>query len=286
MPLVAVTLVPVTMIVRIMLMLPPLLMCYHVRREAERTARQASLEEELIREAAGAGAKSGKGASVASVVILTVTLHNETDAESSDARPLLGYSVEASGVEFSDKNSISRLVAGGLAARGGLLHVGDTVLAINGKPLKGGRVVHALNAKKRPKYELTVARSTAAAAGHADKISGEFEGWVVVVTAKDGKALSSWPRKHWMVLDGAKGLLHLRESSRSAGRHAQTVDLRGAVCKAPVMMLRGQELQQPPVIQYFITRRRFPFTLVWPDREVDHDIVLEPHNHSLNHNHN
>ena len=33
-------------------------------------------------------------------------------------------------------------------------------------------------------------------------------------------------------------------------------------------------LAMPPVIQYFITRRRFPMTLMWPDREVGHDIVL------------
>ena len=163
---------------------------------------------------------------------------------------------------------------GGLAAKEGLLHVGDTVLAVNGTPLKGARVVAALNAKKRPKYELTIARSTGATGGDAQKVSGELEGWAVVVAAKDGKALSAWPRKHWMVLDSTKGVLHLRESSRSAGRHAQTIDLRGGVCKAPVMMLRGKELQQPPVIQYFITRRRFPMTLMWPDREVGHDIVL------------
>jgi len=41
-----------------------------------------------------------------------------------------------------------------------------------------------------------------------------------------------------------------------------------------VMMLKGAELKQPPAIATFLHERRFPFTLTWPDGEVDHDLVL------------
>ena len=227
---------------------------------------------------AGGKGGGGGGGGEPSVVLLTITLNNEADLESSTFRQLLGYTAQSTGVAFSDKNAVAELAPGGLAAREGLLHVGDTVLAVNGVPLRGQRVALALNAKPRAKYELTVARSVGGEAegggGAAGRVHGAHAGWVAAVRAREGAALSGWPRKHWAVLDAAKGVLHLRESSRAAGRHARAVDLRGGLCKAPVMRLRGQELQQPPVIAGLLSQRRFPFTLAWENGEVDHDLIL------------
>lgn len=70
-----------------------------------------------------------------------------------------------------------------------MLHVGDTVLAVQGQPLNGERVATALNADKLASYDLTVARSTAS--GAAAKQVGEFQGWVYVLKAKDGQPLAT-----------------------------------------------------------------------------------------------
>ena len=58
---------------------------------------------------------------------------------------------------------------GGLAALQGMLHVGDTVIGVNGSPLRGERVADALNNKPRGTYELTIARSTASSAAKPAK---------------------------------------------------------------------------------------------------------------------
>lgn len=39
-------------------------------------------------------------------------------------------------------------------------------------------------------------------------------------------------------------------------------------------MLRGKELEHPPVIAAFLNARNFPFTLAWPLGEVEYDLVL------------
>jgi len=67
--------------------------------------------------------------------------------------------------------------------------------------------------------------------------------------------------------------VELRENKRSE-KPVRSLSLKGCLCKTPVTMLRGQELKQPPVIAGLLSQRKFPFTLSWPDGEVDHDLVL------------
>jgi len=176
------------------------------------------------------------------------------------------------GVSFSEKNTVSMLKAGSLAAREGQLLVGDVVIAVDSSPLKGERVGTVMNLKPMPRYKLTIARQ---AAGAAERAQGEQQGWLTYVKAKDGSALHlQWPRKYWLVLEpGRRAQIVLYERSRG-GKQTRAVPLKGAVCKTPVMALKGKELKQPPVIASFITQRKFPFTLSWPDAEIDHDIVL------------
>jgi len=206
-----------------------------------------------------------------SVIITIVTLANDVDMSSStEQKQLKGYTEQSTGVTFSEKNTVSKLRKGGLAALQGMLQVGDTILAVQGTPLKGEHVVVALNAEKLATYELTIARSSAIAA--ATQV-GEFQGWVYMVKSKDGTALPlQWPKKQWAVLD-KKSNLSFFEKKRDE-KPLRVVSLKGADAKTPVTKLRGAELKQPPVISNFIAQLRFPFTLLWPNHEVDHDICL------------
>ena len=225
-------------------------------------------EQELVRAAAG-----GDG-SEPEVIILTIMLHNDIDSESSDARQHLGYTEKGTGVSFSDRNVIEHLRKGGLAAREGQLRVGDTVLAVDGKPLSGERVGAALNTRRKKQYELRIARRAGEGAGGGVKVQGEHEGWLQFLRAKDGDKVSylEWPRKAWAVLD-SRGNLSLYDSKRSM-RPLRVYGLKGGQVKTPVTRLRGEELYQPPVIAAFISHLKFPATLSWQAGEVDHDLVL------------
>jgi len=233
-------------------------------KERERRERQAAYEQELIKDAAGP--EPGW-------TILTVVLNNDADPEQSTYKQLVGYSAVSTGISFTEKNVISKVRPGSIAAREGVLHVGDVILAVESVPLKGDRIPGVLNSNKKPFYELTIARSTNTG---GPGVHGEYEGWVMVQKAKDGTALPlSFAKKYWAVLDSnpRNPSLIFKESSRG-GKTQRTTMLKGAVCKTPVMMLKGAELKQPPVINQFLQQRRFPFTLTWPDGEVDHDLVL------------
>ena len=201
-----------------------------VEREKGHREELRAAEEELI--AAASEAEP-------TVVILTVILHNDVDPESSDARVTLGYSEQGSGLTFSERNAISSLRKGGLAAREGLLHVGDTVLAVDGRPLHGDRVAAAMNARRRRQYALRIARQAGTGAGGATKVRGEHEGWLHFVRAKDGERLSylEWPRKVWAVLTRAAPSASTHRSAPSS-RCARSAS-RGAV-KLPVTKLRGE----------------------------------------------
>jgi len=232
-------------------------------KERAHRAMVASLETELVASADGPEP---------TVTIIVVTLNNDIDTESSVPRQLVGYTEKSTGVVFSDKNAISALRKGGLAQREGLLHVGDTVIAVDATPLKGERVAHVLNARKVKSYELTIARSNVSGTG-GPRALGAHSGFLHAVKAKDGANLPlQWPRKVWVILN-AKAEIEFRENKR-ADKPTRVQTLKGCLCKTPVTMLRGQELKQPPVIAALLAQRKFPFTLSWPDGEVDHDLVL------------
>ena len=236
-----------------------------IEKERAHRAMLASTEQELIKNAAGPDP---------SVVILTLTLSNDVDmstAEKDKMKQLVGYTEKSTGATFSDKNTVAKLRKGGLAALQGMLHVHDTIIAVNGQPLKGERVAHAMNADKLPSYELTVARSTAT--HHAAAVRGEMQGWVYTIKAKDGSALPlKLVKKKWAVLD-AKANLTFYDKKRD-DKPGRVYAIKGGEVKTPVRKLRGQELKQPPVIDSFIKQMRFPMTLTWPNEEVPHDVVM------------
>ncbi len=232
------------------------------QKETERKAAQAETEKELI---------AAAGMSPPSVSLLKIVLTNDVDAESSTAERHTGYSEVSTGVAFSDANVVTGLRRGSQAARDGKLRVGDTVIAIEGNALEGERVGIALNAKKQVKYELTVARAVGDEDGSGGK--GDYSGWVHAVRGKDGKALTGQSvRRFWMVLDGTA--LLFKDGQRGRVIKERTIQLKGAVCKVPVTQLKGQTLKQPPLIQSLIEKQRFPFTLLWPQGEVSHDLIL------------
>ena len=126
--------------------------------------------------------------------------------------------------------------------------------------------------KKKPRIEITVARQKGGPGAEHAVHHGEHEGWVQFVKAKDGTALKlQWPRKAWAVLDGKQKVpqLVLYDSKRSM-KPLRSQPLKGGQVKTPVMMLRGQELEQPPVIAKALRELRFPFTVSWPAGEVRH----------------
>lgn len=94
---------------------------------------------------------------------------------------------------------------------------------------------------------------------------------VVRMHAYARRACVHRPQKKWAVLD-AKATLSLYERQREA-KPTRVQPLKGGVCKTPITKLRGEELKQPPAIAQAIAHLRFPFTLSWPDGEVDHDLV-------------
>ena len=228
-------------------------------KETERKGRQAAIEKELIASATN---------SSPSVVILKLKLSNDVDAESSEAKQLLGYSEKSTGVVFSEGNAVAVLRRGGRAQRDGQLKLGDVVVGVNGSPLNGERIVSAMDAAPKAVYELTVARSTEEAGG-----KGDFSGWVHAVRAREGKAtFGEWERRMWVVLDGLT--LTFRDSKIGRVHKERTISLKGATCKTPVTRLKGQTLKQPPVISTLLEKQRFPFVLFWPQGEVAHDVVL------------
>ena len=230
-------------------------------RENERQTRQAEVERELI-------ASAGTG----EMTILKIVLSNDIDMESSVARQLVGYSEKGSGVAFNDSNAVSVLRRGGKAARDGKLQLGDVVIAIDGQQLNGERVGKALNAKPKLSYELTIARLPAGAAGAS---TGDHSGWLHAVRAKDGKALIGHSvRRFWVIIDGTSVIF--KDSQRGRVLKERGLQLKGCEYRHPNagVKLQGKAMVQKPVIKNYIDKQRFPFTLTWPNAEVDHDVVL------------
>ena len=60
---------------------------------------------------------------------------------------------------------------------------------------------------------------------------------------------------------------------RRGPRKGETFPLQGALVKTPVTELKGNKLEQQPVIGLFQQQRRCPFTISWPAHEVEHDLV-------------
>ena len=58
----------------------------------------------------------------------------------------------------------------------------------------------------------------------------------------------------------------------STSKPNRVLPLKGGEVKTPITMLRGEQLKQPPVIANFLADGKFPLTLVWPQKEVDHDV--------------
>ena len=231
-------------------------------KEAERRARQAEIEKELI---------AAAGKPEPSIRILKFALMNDYDVDGDPSKRLVGYTEKSTGVQFgAESNAVAVLRRGGQAVRDGLLKMGDVVLAVDGLPLNGERVAEALNRAKKSQYELTVARDLSSGDGGG---RGDHAGWLHAVRAKEGKALlGQWVRKFWVVLDGND--ITFRDSQRGRIIAERSVSLMGAECKTPVTQIRGQELKQPPVISGLLDKQRFPFTLHWPNGEVDHMVVL------------
>jgi len=75
-----------------------------------------------------------------------------------------------------------------------------------------------------------------------------------------------------VVLEGST--LYFKDGQRGRVLKERTLILKGAVCKTPVLALKGQELKQPPLISSLIDKQRFPFSLMWPQGEVNHDVTL------------
>jgi len=205
-------------------------------------------------------------------MLLTIIMENDLDVSSAtEQKQQVGYSERSTGVIFSDKNTISKIRKGGLAQMQGMLQVGDTIIAVQGKELNGEPVGEECNKEKLEKYELTVGRSTKVQ--NLSQQVGEMQGWVYMIKAIDGTALAlQWPKKQWAVLD-KKGNISFFDKSRDE-KPNRVQPIKGATVKTPVLKLRGQELKQPPVIDSFIKQMRFPLTLLWEQKEVDHDIVM------------
>jgi hypothetical protein len=232
-------------------------------RDEAREAKQKALEEEL--ESLSMAANGDE----ASVEQLTVKVRNGVDFVDEQPIQLKGYNPDSMGLTFNEENAVSGIRRGGLASRDNELRVGDIILAVNGEALQGAKLQAVLDKKPLGEYTLRVARYK-----NLDKVvseEGDHCSWLMVVKAKDGAALAyQYARKTWMVLTDDQ--IELREGRRRAPR---TVNLLGSTqCKTPVTAsIGGKKLDQPPVVKEFMEQRRFPFTLHWPNGEVDHDIV-------------
>ena len=97
--------------------------------------------------------------------------------------------------------------------------------------------------------------------------------WDSRVRRPDGSALPlNWPKKQWVVLDSS-AKLSFYENRRTA-KPNRVQPLKGGECKTPILTLRGETLKQPPVIASYIADSKFPLTLTWPQKQIDHDLVL------------
>ena len=172
--------------------------------------------------------------------------------------------------------TVTAVVRGGVAAREGLLRVGDIVEKVDGVSVRGKKVM-ALVPENATSVKLTVVRSKDASAPEVSDASApravvgqngvEMSGWLFKVKAKDGRAVRL-PKKRWVVLHGS--LLVWYEDSRGEVE-ANQQSLRGAVCSMP---LRSTGYAMTPAMRAFAELHKFPFMLSWPNGEVGHEIVF------------
>ena len=242
-------------------------------------------------------------------VLITLTLRNGMDSESTEPRQMTGYSVASTGLAFNDMNCVSKIVPGRPAALDGAFRLGDVIIGINllapGAPaarLRGvkaadamgppGHSITAEEAKKsseferssqggsRTQFELLVARPKVTIGSMLSSLpGGEVEGWLQVVRAKpfgSGLAPLHPSRKMWVVVQG--GILTIHEEVRRGEERVPTaLPLKGAVCKSyssKKLGARGGNLSQPLVITDMQERGLHPFRISWPDGEQAFDLVL------------
>ena len=178
------------------------------------------------------------------------------------------------GVQFS-MTTITSIVKGGVAAKEGLLHVGDIIEKVDGVPVRGKKILSVIP-EKASSVKLVIVRakdstppeSSLKAPKEAGNLEGvEMSGWLFKVKAKDGRAVRL-PKKRWVVLQGGT-LIWYEDSKGEIEANSQT--LQGAVCSMP---LRSTGYAMTPAMRAFAELHKFPFMLSWPNGEVGHEIVL------------
>ena len=181
-------------------------------------------------------------------------MRNDVDPESSVMKQLVGYSVEGLGVEFNEQNTVTRITRGGMAELDDMLRIGDVVLTLDGKALKGAILTKLMNDNPMPAYVLTVARYKNADA-KGKSLGAAQEGHLLSLKARNGTALAlQWPKKAYFALEGKE--FNVYEGRRRGAKPSRTYSLKGAECKTPVLGLKGQKLSQPPVIQNLLQQRK------------------------------
>ena len=255
---------------------------------AKAAAAKKELDEHRVKEAEVArqekeravlAAQAAKGAMAESAAVdgrveVSVAVRN-------DPRPEKGP-----GFEMSPMNTVTSLTRGGLAAKDGVLLVGDVITAVDGVKVMGKKAVSAMD-EKADKYVLTVLRDASARApgpsGADDGAAGgggggergaamvDMEGWLTKVKAEQGRMVR-YPEKRWVVLQGST--ISWYKDSRCANE-ANSQNIEHAVCTLPKRAANGTgEYVMSPAMKQFAGVHKYPFQLEWPNGQVKHELVF------------
>jgi hypothetical protein len=171
------------------------------------------------------------------------------------------------GLEINSMNTIVGVIKGSLAHKDGKLKIGDIITAVDGIPVKGKKLISAMD-EKATVYKFTISRVKEVAAQDQAPTDAlvDMEGWLFHVTARDGRALKL-PKKRWVVLQGTT--ISWYDEIKAAEVNSQSLE--GAVCTLP---LRSTNYAMTPAMKAFAEMRQFPFMLSWPNGAVKEEIVF------------
>jgi len=173
-----------------------------------------------------------------------IVLRNGLDPQSTEAKPLLGFSPTL-GINLSETNGVTRLLPTGTCVKDAHLQVGDVILEVEGEGLDGRKASKVIEELQRPAVFLTIARphTELKQSDESDELPvGEHSGWLHMTRAKllfiGGLTASAPSHKSWANLDDGK-LTLFEETVRGEKRTALELSLEGAVCKAPPPTKKG-----------------------------------------------